>query len=220
LKCPAGGRFCPGSRQHTLPDAPESKSDGLCAQKPQTYPPSLRYLTSYAKFPTVGGAMMRVAIIALVIALAALGLSGFATFKAVNHESTSPSLPPAVETSWSEAEPHRLDASRDGAQAAPGPPTMAYHADETGERWHRLYPVTLVTKVTRPAKTSTTFCWPPVGRANSRRLEAAPLCHLPGPRQPPRGVDHRQDGQGATSSQDACCALPYRSQQPILIIPR
>jgi len=50
---------------------------------------------------------MRVAIIALVVSLAALGLAGFATFTALNDESAPP--PPTVEASWSEAE---CDAAR------------------------------------------------------------------------------------------------------------
>ena len=45
---------------------------------------------------------MKIAIIALVVSLAALGLAGFATFTALNEESAP--LPPVVEAGWSEAE--------------------------------------------------------------------------------------------------------------------
>jgi len=56
---------------------------------------------------------MRIAIIALVLSLAALGLGSFATVRTFNE---SHPAPPAVEASWSEAgcDNARIDVEQDG----------------------------------------------------------------------------------------------------------
>lgn len=47
---------------------------------------------------------MRVAIIALILAITALGVGSFATFTALDNDETEESVPVAAESGWSEAE--------------------------------------------------------------------------------------------------------------------